>query len=68
MILAFVAVSATSFIVGKQYGARLEKEAVTVALAAFTRAKSLLYSVITRAQVEARLEVERLEQVAKRYL
>jgi hypothetical protein len=68
MILAFVAVSATSFVVGKEYGARLQKEAVTIALAAFTKARVILANVIAKARAEAQAEVIRLEDVAKKYL
>jgi len=56
------------FMLGKTYGARVEKEAVTVALAVFTKAKTLLTSVIVKAQAEAAAEVARLEALAAKYL
>ena len=61
-------VLAVTFVAGKQYGARVEKEAVAVALAAFTKAKSVLAGVITKARAEAQAEAERLEALAKKYL
>jgi gamma-glutamylcysteine synthetase len=56
------------FYAGKRYGARAEKAAVSVALAAFTEARSALRALVSRAQAEAKAEVERLESLSKKYL
>ncbi len=66
--LIYAAVAVALFVAGKQYGARVEKEAVAVALATFTKAKSVLAGVITKARAEAQAEAERLEALAKKYL
>jgi hypothetical protein len=67
-ILIYAAVAVALFVAGKRYGARVEKEAVAVALAAFTKAKTLLANVIVKARAEAQAEAERLEVLAKKYL
>ena len=68
MIFASVVIGVALFVAGKQYGARIEKGAVAVALAVFTKAKAALSSVIVRAQADAQSEVARLEALAKKYL
>lgn len=67
-ILIYVAAGVVLFIAGKQYGASVEKSAVAVALAAFTKAKTALTNVLTKAQADAKAEAERLEALAKKYL
>jgi hypothetical protein len=67
-ILIYGVAAVALFVAGKRYGAGVEKEAVAVALAAFTKAKTVLVGVVTRAQADAKAEVERLEALAKRYL
>jgi hypothetical protein len=62
------AIAVAIFFAGKRYGAAVEKRAVSLALAAFTEAKTLLGALVTRAQADAKAEVERLEALAKRYL
>jgi hypothetical protein len=64
----YAIVAVVAFGLGKVYGARVQKEAVTVALAAFVRAKAFLAGVIAKAQAEAKAEVARLEAVAQKYL
>ncbi len=67
-ILIYTAVAVALFVAGKRYGARVEKTAVAVALAAFTKARTVLAGVITKARAEAQAEAERLEALAKKYL
>lgn len=62
-----IGVAVVSFVAGK-YGARVEKEAVALALAGFTKAKIVLAGVIVKARAEAQAEAERLEALAKKYL
>jgi len=63
-----VAVLAVTFAAGKRYGATVEKEAASVALAAFSKAKTALVSVVTKAQADVKAEAERLETLAKKYI
>jgi hypothetical protein len=62
------AIAVAIFYAGKRYGASVEKRAVSIALAAFTEAKTSLIALVTRAQTDAKAEVERLETLAKKYL
>ena len=66
MITALAVVA--SFVLGTRYGARVEKEAVTVALSAFTKAKAILGNVIVKSKAVAAAELARLEAVEKKYL
>lgn len=68
MIFLYLAALVVAFIVGKQYGARVEKKAVAVALLALTEAKALFARVVTKARADAQAEVARLEDIAKKYL
>lgn len=68
MILGFIAVAVVSFIAGQKFGARVEKRAVDIALAVFTKAKAALDKGIARAQADVKAEAERLEALAKKYL
>jgi hypothetical protein len=63
-----VSALATAFLLGKSYGAAVEKEAVAVSVAAFAKAKTILAGVIKRAQANAKAEAERLEELAAKYL
>ena len=67
MILTSV-LTVTAFAVGTKYGARIEKQTVAVALAAFTKAKAALSRVIFTAQADAKAEALRLEELVKKYL
>lgn len=67
-ILIYGVAAVALFVAGKRYGAGIEKEAVAVALAAFTKAKTVLANVIVKARAEAQAEAERLEALAKKYL
>lgn len=68
MIFLILVIAVAAFVIGQKYGSRVEKEAVAVALAAFTKAKTLLSAAIVKAQADARAEVARLEDLAKKYL
>jgi hypothetical protein len=66
--LLYLGIAVVAFILGKRYGATVEKEAVAVSIAVFSKAKSALAGVIRRAQAEAKAEAERLESLAAKYL
>ena len=68
MIYLVLAGLAASFVAGKLYGATIQKKAVTVALAAFTEAKSALLSAVTRAKADVAAEADRLDALVKKYL
>ena len=56
------------FVLGKRYGASVEKEAVTVALALFARAKAALIEESNSALIKAKAEEERLVALIAKYL
>jgi hypothetical protein len=66
--LLYLGIAVVAFILGKRYGATVEKEAVAVAISVFSKAKAALGRVIVSAQLEAKQEVERLESLAAKYL
>jgi hypothetical protein len=63
-----IAAVVVAFVLGTAYGARVEKQAVAVSLAAFTKAKTALTNVIVKARAKAQAEAERLEALAKKYI
>jgi hypothetical protein len=66
--LFYTAGIAVAFYLGKRYGATVEKEAVTVSLAAFTRAKAALVRFVQYEHVRVTERLSQLEDLKAKYL